>query len=104
MKADCKEAFTYLGAALQKEAPDAAVPKFKCALELDPQYKPALLGMGSAQEARGTLTTAVTYYQQALGERSRCWVPARVAGCLYGCQSLGAVAASFTQFGACCRG
>lgn len=54
MKADCKEAFTYLGAALQKEAPDAAVPKFKCALELDPQYKPALLGMGSTRGSRHT--------------------------------------------------
>ena len=71
MKADCKEAFTYLGAALQKDNPDAAVPKFKAALELDPAYKPALLGLGATMEARGSLTSAVSFYKQALGKTLR---------------------------------
>jgi len=67
MKADCKEAFTYLGAALQKDNPDAAIPKFKSALALDEAYKPALLGLGACLEKRGTLSSAVAHYKQALG-------------------------------------
>lgn len=84
MRADCKEALVYLGAALQHESPDDALPQFKAALRLDSKYKAALLGMAVCLEARGNLPSCINYYQQAIGTytpaRTRAVVPIRVCG------------------------
>ena len=82
----------YLGAALQHESPDDALPQFKAALRLDSKYKAALLGMAVCLEARGNLPSCINYYQQAIGT---------FGACSYSCSCANA---SLWHYSRCSRG
>jgi tetratricopeptide (TPR) repeat protein len=60
---------------------EAAERELRAALELRPDYVPALLNFGNLCEDRGQRAEAIAFYERALAADPRCWLAlARLAG------------------------